>query len=65
MAVMIDPKTGELLALASAPRFNPNTPEKSSPGDLRNRSVERARFTRGRHNQCAALRVRRGPAAQQ
>ncbi len=39
MAVVIDPKTGEILALANTPRFNPNAPEKSAPGSLRNRSV--------------------------
>ncbi|MBL8951289.1 MAG: transpeptidase family protein [Myxococcaceae bacterium] len=39
MAVVMDPKTGEVLALANAPRFNPNAPEKSAPGSLRNRSV--------------------------
>ncbi|MBK7858201.1 MAG: transpeptidase family protein [Archangiaceae bacterium] len=39
MAVVMDPKTGEILALANAPRFNPNAPEKSAPGALRNRSV--------------------------
>lgn len=39
MAVVMDPKTGEILALANMPRFNPNAPEKSAPGSLRNRSV--------------------------
>jgi cell division protein FtsI (penicillin-binding protein 3) len=39
MAVMIDPKTGELLAVASSPRFNPNAPEKEQPAALRSRAV--------------------------
>jgi cell division protein FtsI (penicillin-binding protein 3) len=39
MAVMIDPKTGEILAVASSPRFNPNAPEKETPAALRSRSV--------------------------
>jgi cell division protein FtsI (penicillin-binding protein 3) len=39
MAVMIDPKTGEILAVASSPRFNPNAPEKESPAALRSRSI--------------------------
>ncbi len=30
MAVVLDPKTGEVLALANNPRFNPNTPESRS-----------------------------------
>ncbi len=39
MAVVLDPKTGEILALANAPRFNPNAPQGSSPDSFRNRSV--------------------------
>ncbi|MDP1919544.1 MAG: penicillin-binding protein [Myxococcales bacterium] len=39
MAVVIDPKTGEILALANAPRFNPNAPQGSSADSFRNRSV--------------------------
>ncbi len=39
MAVMMDPKTGEILAIANSPRFNPNAPEKESVAALRNRSV--------------------------
>jgi cell division protein FtsI (penicillin-binding protein 3) len=39
MAVVMDPKTFEILALANSPRFNPNAPEKSTPAALRNRSV--------------------------
>jgi cell division protein FtsI (penicillin-binding protein 3) len=37
--VMLDPRTGEVLALANAPRFNPNTPAGVDPEALRNRGV--------------------------
>ena len=37
--VVLDPKTGELLALANAPSFNPNTPEASQQGAIRNRAA--------------------------
>jgi cell division protein FtsI (penicillin-binding protein 3) len=37
MAVALDPRTGEILAMASFPQHNPNAPRKT--GDLRNRSV--------------------------
>jgi cell division protein FtsI (penicillin-binding protein 3) len=37
MAVALDPRTGEVLAMASWPPHNPNAPRK--PGDLRNRAV--------------------------
>lgn len=39
MAVMMDPKTGEVLALASAPRFNPNSPQGTSAEAFRNRAA--------------------------
>ncbi|MCE9667561.1 transpeptidase family protein [Myxococcus stipitatus] len=39
MVVVLDPKTGELLALANYPRFNPNTPEASSRAGMRNRAA--------------------------
>ena len=39
MAVALDPRTGEILALAGWPRFNPNTPRR---GDVRNRAVSDA-----------------------
>lgn len=39
MAVVLDPKTGEVLALANAPRFNPNAPKDARAEALRNRSV--------------------------
>jgi cell division protein FtsI (penicillin-binding protein 3) len=37
MAVALDPRTGEILALASWPPANPNAPRK--PGEMRNRAV--------------------------
>ncbi|MCP3057986.1 PASTA domain-containing protein [Myxococcus sp. K38C18041901] len=39
MVVALDPKTGELLAVANHPRFNPNTPESSSRTGMRNRAA--------------------------
>jgi len=39
MAVVIDPRTGELLALANYPRFNPNTPEVGQRTFVRNRAA--------------------------
>lgn len=39
MAVVLDPKTGEVLALANAPRFNPNAPQGASADAFRNRAV--------------------------
>ncbi len=38
-AVMLDPKTGELLAVANEPRFNPNTPREAQRDALRNRAL--------------------------
>jgi cell division protein FtsI (penicillin-binding protein 3) len=38
-AVMMDPRTGEILALANAPRFNPNATFGATPELLRNRAV--------------------------
>lgn len=37
--VVVDPKTGELLAMASWPGFNPNDYTESDPGERRNRAV--------------------------
>ncbi len=37
--VVLEPKTGELLALANNPRFNPNTPESLQRETLRNRAA--------------------------
>jgi cell division protein FtsI (penicillin-binding protein 3) len=39
MAVVLDPRTGELLAIANHPRFNPNTPESSTRHTMRNRAA--------------------------
>jgi cell division protein FtsI (penicillin-binding protein 3) len=37
--VMLDPSTGEILALANYPTFNPNEPARSTSGAHRNRAV--------------------------
>jgi len=37
--VVMDPKTGEILALANAPGFDPNTPQGSKPRQWRDRAV--------------------------
>lgn len=39
MAVMMDPRTGEVLALANAPRFNPNSPQGTAAAAFRNRAA--------------------------
>lgn len=39
MAVVIDPRTGEILSLANWPRFNPNSPSGASAEGLRDRAV--------------------------
>jgi len=39
MAVVLDPRSGELLALANAPRFNPNTPQAAHAQAMRNRAA--------------------------
>lgn len=39
MAVVMDPRTGKVLAMANYPTFNPNSHEKYSSSELRNRSV--------------------------
>ncbi len=39
LAVVMDPKTGEILALAQVPRFDPNAPERSPVSARRNRAV--------------------------
>ena len=39
-AVIMDPRTGEILALANWPSFNPNAYREASPGAQRNRAVQ-------------------------
>ena len=39
MAIILDPRTGELLALANYPRFNPNTPQDSDARHPRDRAA--------------------------
>jgi cell division protein FtsI (penicillin-binding protein 3) len=39
MAVVMDPRTGDLLALAIRPTFNPNAFATATPGDWRNRAI--------------------------
>ena len=38
-AIVMDPRTGEILALANYPTFNPNVFNKFDPADLRNRAI--------------------------
>lgn len=38
-AIVMDPRTGEILAFANRPSFRPDAPEKSSPGNRTNRAV--------------------------
>jgi cell division protein FtsI (penicillin-binding protein 3) len=42
MAVMMRPSTGEILAMASYPTFNPNDFRSSSAGDRRNRPIQQS-----------------------
>lgn len=39
MAIVLDPRTGEILSLANWPRFNPNSTRGSDADDFRNRAV--------------------------
>ncbi|MFL5354413.1 penicillin-binding protein [Archangium sp.] len=39
MAIVLDPKTGEILAIANHPRFNPNTPGNEARSSIRNRAA--------------------------
>jgi cell division protein FtsI (penicillin-binding protein 3) len=39
-AIIMNPHTGEILALANVPTFNPNSYRDSQPSDLRNRAVQ-------------------------
>lgn len=38
-AIMLDPKTGEVLAMANRPCFNPNDPGKAEPEQMKNRAI--------------------------
>lgn len=38
-AIMVDPKTGEILAMASRPCFDPNNPGVANPETMKNRSI--------------------------
>jgi cell division protein FtsI (penicillin-binding protein 3)/stage V sporulation protein D (sporulation-specific penicillin-binding protein) len=38
-AIMVDPKTGEILAMASRPCFDPNKPGSAEPETMKNRSI--------------------------
>lgn len=38
-AIVMNPRTGEILALANVPGFNPNNPKESPPAHRRNRAV--------------------------
>ena len=39
VAVMLDPRTGEILAMASVPSYNPNDPGGAAEGGARNRAI--------------------------
>jgi cell division protein FtsI (penicillin-binding protein 3) len=39
VAIMMDPRTGEVLAMASVPTFNPNEPSGAGDTDSRNRAI--------------------------
>ena len=39
-AIILNPKTGEILAMANEPTFNPNIFQESADGDRRNRAVQ-------------------------
>lgn len=39
VGILLDPKTGEVLALANRPCFNPNSPGKAEPEQMKNRAI--------------------------
>ena len=39
VALMIDPKTGEILAMTNRPNFDPNTPGNTKPEQMKNRAI--------------------------
>ena len=39
IAIMMDPRTGEVLAMASVPTFNPNEPGTAADAEARNRAI--------------------------
>ncbi|WNG29482.1 transpeptidase family protein [Cystobacter fuscus] len=39
MALVMDPATGEILAMANEPRFNPNAPQREARSSMRNRAA--------------------------
>lgn len=39
MVVLMDPGTGAILAMASAPNYDPNSPAKANPANMKNRAV--------------------------
>jgi cell division protein FtsI (penicillin-binding protein 3) len=57
MLVVLDPRTGELLAVAQSPRFNPNAP---APASRRARSGTGRRWTCSSREHLQGLRRRRG-----
>lgn len=38
-AIALDPKTGDILAMATRPTFDPNHPEKAAPSEWKNRAI--------------------------
>ena len=61
MAVVIDPATGEILALATAPLLNPNAPAQGGPAQPRRPRHLRGRARRSRPS-CSPAPSTRGPS---